>query len=230
MFPIILFTGVASHIWHNHHCFLDPIFSVPVFCSFLFIFCFQSAFPPGVASDSHHCFLDPIFIFCFQVSPATAGTTSGVFGLGSKFRFDQFLSLGGKVSRLVLVILISTQTQWLNQCEQTASKEVTDSSKIWPKLHRLLRNQKIDAVFHRNCCEPVSHERHQLSFYHVKTFKKHFITRKLSPRAGSRHHCALVCKPLSRAGTGRGAGAVTGRREAKGRISPGDTDQPAKLV
>ena len=140
-----------------------------------------------------------------QVSPATAGTTSGVFGLGSKFRFDQFLSLGGKVSRLVLVILISTQTQWLNQCEQTASKEVTDSSKIWPKLHRLLRNQKIDAVFHRNW-RPVSHRRHQLSFYHVKTFKKHFITRKLSPRAGSRHHCALVCKPLSRAGTGRGLG------------------------
>ena len=167
--------------------------------------------------------------FSPQVSPATAGTTSGVFGLGSKFRFDQFLSLGGKVSRLVLVILISTQTQWLNQCEQTASKEVTDSSKIWPKLHRLLRNQKIDAVFHRNW-RPVSHQRHQLSFYHVKTFKKHFITRKLSPRAGSRHHCALVCKPLSRAGTGRGAGAVTGRREAKGRISPGDTDQPAKQV
>ena len=136
-----------------------------------------------------------------QVSPATAGTTSGVFGLGSKFRFDQFLSLGGKVSRLVLVILISTQTPWLNQCEQTASKEVTDSSKIWPKLHRLLRNQKIDAVFHRNW-RPVTHQRHQLSFYHVKTFKKHFITRKLSPRAGSRHHCALVCKPLSRAGTG----------------------------
>ena len=209
-----------------------PFFQSQFFVQPSLSFVSNQLFPPGVASNSrhdHHCFLDPIFIFCFQVSPATAGTTSGVFGLGSKFRFDQFLSLGGKVSRLVLVILISTQTQWLNQCEQTASKEMTDSSKIWPKLHRLLRNQKIDAVFHRNW-RPVSHQRHQLSFYHVKTFKKHFITRKLSPCAGSRHHCALVCKPLSRAGTGRGAGAVTGRREAKGRISPGDTDQPAKLV
>ena len=184
-----------------------------------------------------------------QVSPATATTVSWTPFLSFVSRCRQrqparpaessdlapssgstnFFSLGGKVSRLVLVILISTQTQWLNQCEQTASKEMTDSSKIWPKLHRLLRNQKIDAVFHRNW-RPVTHQRHQLSFYHVKTFKKHFITRKLSPRAGSRHHCALVCKPLSRAGTGRGAGAVTGRREAKGRISPGDTDQPAKLV
>ena len=46
-----------------------------------------------------------------------------------------------------IFLAISKQT-WLNQCELTTSKEMTDSSKIWPKPCRLLRNQKIDAVFH----------------------------------------------------------------------------------
>ena len=81
---------------------------------------------------------------------------------------------------------------WLNHCVQTASKEITDSSNFGWSWSRLLRNQKIDAVFHWNR-RSFSHQCRQVRFYEVQSLKTRFIAWKLSPRAGL---LAPACGPL----------------------------------
>ena len=109
-----------------------------------------------------------------QVSPATAGTTSGVFGLGSKFRFLIFFN---EMSSLSCDSIIAYKQQ---------AKKWPIRQKFGWSRSRVLRNQKIDAVFHWNR-RSFSHQCRQVRFYEVQSLKTRFIAWKLSPRAGLCH-------------------------------------------
>ena len=117
---------------------------------------------------------------------------------------------------------------WLNHCVLTASKEMTDSSNFGWSWSRLLRNQKIDAVFHWNR-RSFSHQCRQVRFYEVQSLKTRFIAWKLSPRAGPRHqHVLGRLRTVTKSWCGCSppcALCCDGRRAGKVRISRlGDID------
>ena len=115
--------------------FVCPNFLVPIL--FVQIFGFQFCYPDFYPT-----------IFCHNCSNSGVASHSryNQRGLWSWLQI-QVSNIHSKEKSKSIQIFISKQT-WFNQCVLTTSKEMADSSKIWPKPCRLLRNQKIDAVFH----------------------------------------------------------------------------------